>query len=1333
MSLWKKYGGVNNVEKVQNVSIDNLNATNFSLKNAYVGLLTVSGEILIHNDAQLKSNVIIFGNSSTKYDNKIGGNLYVAKNAYITNNLKVHNIDVGGEIIFSGNVKLMQNYELDKGLNVNGKIIRVGLLDKDLQLYDISLIVHDKKLGLNNDYPLYKFDIVSEHVNGFSVMSLETRNENVIAQNINGRGITVTAEETKSSINFFNDSSIIHTERRDGGITYSNGGNISIDVSNNIFLNSKVSVRNRNTDKYLQNVYEKSTFCTGTAVSLISDNDFSNTSINIATPGGQGLKIVGGSEITDKTRSSGIIGLLDLSNNFIPSLTITSGKSSVTKKTTIGINKSVPETEKYVLDVNGPIKIGHSEIVMVFDGANEKYHIKGLIFSVSNKLYGFAFGIRFIQALGSRANFLLYTHDGGVHWTKATLNMQQNVGLLNTGCIYESNYGFIGGSRGLLLYSSDGFVTWNFFRSNIAIVNIKDINVILSNSKILITVSYSSFPSIEHYFGYFLLTSIELVNSMNSFVEDTPSMSLNPSLRSLTRINTSVLRANFIIVAGRGIAKMDISNNVISTTTSSLYTHNTDYLYHSIHANSDFIVCVGDGFLSSSSNFGLTWTNVDVGETINDVFVYDTGKAVAVGRGCSLYTTIDAGMSWQSMTDIVIQSGAGHLLLKDPMYNFTSINMVDGNTFILSREDSSDNGHIFYCTFPGVFNKPDNNVLDISGNMRLSGDIHVSDNASIKQIQSDKIRCGILVADNIDSLNGNINIGTVGGGKKIMISSTSTEANPNDIFIGTSNDNVTINGKNLSISGKIATENSIIQLNSGYSGNTGKSAGAGINIRDFNEDSSGFIRINDQLDGFVFKASTIHPNVLNIRVDDMTISNKFDINSKHRIKNGLVILRDSSSVYNNPNISASICTMTTASFDVSNIIIGNHLFQGFSNNQQTLSTDFGVQGNTYMYNSLRVDGDTNLRKVSALTSEFGNLDVSNNLNIIGNATFGRNGLISNGETRLNGNTYITNNSESFNAMSGALQVIGGMSTTGNVFVGGNLNVDGNTVFAKNVNITNIEDAIDHNSGCFRLNGGISVKKSAFILGNIDINSNLTVRSIADTTDISSGSVIVLGGCAIGKSLNVGKNSTVHGNSTVIKTSLVGLQNIVPIIPLLTPFTSRSTSGTGQFIPSTAGGGTYYINVSSILTGSYYNIFNSVPSTDENWIGSGYDISGLYISTVRTKIDNTLIAGDYIQIILPNSIVLTSYDMHVVSPSPKSWILCGSNDGINFFNLDQRSNVSIESITYRREMSACTASYTCFRLVVTSSTSSTTVLNKLFFNGYIQSILNNDNEIGRAHV
>ena len=144
------------------------------------------------------------------------------------------------------------------------------------------------------------------------------------------------------------------------------------------------------------------------------------------------------------------------------------------------------------------------------------------------------------------------------------------------------------------------------------------------------------------------------------------------------------------------------------------------------------------------------------------------------------------------------------------------------------------------------------------------------------------------------------------------------------------------------------------------------------------------------------------------------------------------------------------------------------------------------------------------------------------------------------------------------------------------------------------------------------------------------------------------------------------------NCTIIQNSLIGLKNIIPIVPLLSPFTSSSVGVNGQFISSPKSSGIYQIKVSTVLTNFYYDIFNSTPSTN-NWIGSGYDTSGSYISTVKTTIDSTSIAGDYIQLILPISIILTSYHMHVVRPSPKSWILCGSNDEIHFLNFDQRTN------------------------------------------------------------
>ncbi len=131
----------------------------------------------------------------------------------------------------------------------------------------------------------------------------------------------------------------------------------------------------------------------------------------------------------------------------------------------------------------------------------------------------------------------------------------------------------------------------------------------------------------------------------------------------------------------------------------------------------------------------------------------------------------------------------------------------------------------------------------------------------------------------------------------------------------------------MSVIGTIATQQATIQLltnttgGTGGTGVTGLSAGAGINIRDFDDDTSAYIHVNQQLDGFVLKSSKIRPNILNIRTNDLTISNRTDIINNQQIRNGIVILRDSSAVYNDPSIASNITTMTTAWFDASNVLL----------------------------------------------------------------------------------------------------------------------------------------------------------------------------------------------------------------------------------------------------------------------------------------------------------------------------------------------------------------------------------------------------------------------------
>ena len=60
--------------------------------------------------------------------------------------------------------------------------------------------------------------------------------------------------------------------------------------------------------------------------------------------------------------------------------------------------------------------------------------------------------------------------------------------------------------------------------------------------------------------------------------------------------------------------------------------------------------------------------------------------------------------------------------------------MVDNNTFLLSLQPILLSTSILIsCYFPDLFNHINNTIMDIYGNMKLSGDISVYDNAYISE------------------------------------------------------------------------------------------------------------------------------------------------------------------------------------------------------------------------------------------------------------------------------------------------------------------------------------------------------------------------------------------------------------------------------------------------------------------------------------------------------------------------------------------------------------------------------------------------------------------------
>jgi hypothetical protein len=1391
MSSWKSYGGINNYENTNNITVDHLSANYFTLKNEYVGYFSICGELSVSDDTYLRSNVFVGGNHVISRESTVNGNSFNKKNVDIRGNLGVgKNVDISGDTIMWGNLHLMQNYELEGNLMVNGNMIQMGLVSRNPKVYNINLSSVEKKLGFNNSTPTHTFDIKSDQIDGFSIQSIKTSNKNIIAQNNTGRGIVVKTDISNSSLNFFNDNSI-ENGVSDASITYSIGGNVVVKNSNNTLLNSKVSVSNRNvgnhsshnetvviydisSGKYLYDVYENTVFSTGSALTLITDSSYSNTGLNIMTPTGKGIKIVGGSEITDLNRSSGIIGMLDVSNNLVPSLSLISGSSKIKKRSSMGINKCTPSVDNYVLDVNGPTKISHSEIVMV---ANTMYEIKKTVFSKTNRYNGFAFGTPVSTINGTVYSYrqvLLYTHDGGIKWNETLFAYpipEQSI-VLQSGCTSGDSVGFVAGEKSLLMFSTDAFITWNIITYSTpldtTVINIKNINIsseIVSGATVHTLLVFYTSESIstpnKQRIGYFTFTSLiesYLVRSGGHILEVYPySFSLS-GLPNLLETNASYVDSSVVLIAGNsGIGSLTRAVVLSVPTLSFNRSHGGNYTYNGMSQFGNTVIAVGGNIISVSNDKGGNWTDVTTNVTLNDVYVNSLTTAISVGNGGSVYSTTNSGLSWNTVDQTIINSGIGNLILNTNR-NLASINMIDDKTFIISSTikkysivgniPQPAESKIYNCHFPEIFDSINNNVLDVCGNMRLSGDSSVYGNSYV----SKTITANNVKTEFIDYVGNNISIGTLSGGKTIRISdaTTATSSIPNNIFIGGRHDNVVIEGNNVSVIGTIATQQATIQLltnNTGGTGAVGTSAGAGINIRDFNDNLSAYIHVNQNLDGFVFKSSKIHPNVLNLRVDDLSIKSRLDRITNQQIHNGIVILRDIAD-----NNSGNVTTMTTAWFDASNVLLCDYMFQGVTPNQQTVTTDFGVSGNVIFYKDLTINSNILIKNtlnvsnivVSKNSIMIGTIDLSNNsetslnvrgggnfsgnLNLSGNLNMGTGSTIITGNLYQKSRTFLTGTFDAYDLNSGALQVSGGVSTKGNVFIGSNLNVSGNSTFSKIVNITNTSDATDYLTGTFIVDGGASIKKNVFILGNLEIKNGLRVKDATDVSGINIASVILNGGCVVSKQLYCEGNIITNGNISVYNDVVVGEKNLIQVIPLSVPFTDNSITVVGQNITGTNNDGKYFISTgeTSAAIPLYHEVFNSDATSFNSWVGSGYRDDGLFVrldSKFNMKIDGSITTANYLQIQLPSKFVITSYVLYSQLNFPKSWILCGSNDGINFDSLDNRTDYPdfLLPITFKRNLADCTKSYSYYRIVVTKTknvvNNTTTTIRRFSLNGF----------------
>ena len=180
---------------------------------------------------------------------------------------------------------------------------------------------------------------------------------------------------------------------------------------------------------------------------------------------------------------------------------------------------------------------------------------------------------------------------------------------------------------------------------------------------------------------------------------------------------------------------------------------------------------------------------------------------------------------------------------------------------------------------------------------------------------------------------------------------------------------------------------------------------------------------------------------------------------------------------------------------------------------------------------------------------------------------------------------------------------------------------------------------------------------------------------------------------------------------------------------MTGYSTALNAGYGQ--------GTYVASASNEFdsgTNTLWHTFDK--STSTLWTGDGSSYtSGNYVKSppvTTVDVNGTSYQGEWIQLQMPSSIVLSSYQINSPgSQGPSLFYLLGSRDGVNWSLVDQRSG-QVTNGTYLTYSVSSGQAFTYFRLVTNkiSGGSSYVQIYEIVFNGQIEGLnINPDGKIG----
>jgi len=1087
---WKQYGGTNKLDKMNNINVSTLSTDSFRLHGPYQGDFDICGNL------HLDSSMTIFGSLNVKNDVFIERNTIIDKDLVINGNAFSNNNLVITDGSFNGNVNVRFDTNMSGNLRVrsNARIFDTLYFDPNSTEFFHG---ENNKLGLNVYNPTATLDICGNIRTVLNVYSNQEETRNVLVRNKNNRGIALNSNTNASYIDFFVDSSLNSGNIYDGRIIQTPGGVMTFDVSYNSRFFSNMSISNRTQSDHIYNetliVYDNSygvlhgntykvpSAISGNAVAFIANDNSSNTFMKIITPNNTGLHVNGGAYPLDQTRSMGSFNWIDNSGLVIPAQMIVSGNNYAKYRSTIGFNTLAPRTEKYVIDINGPLHITNGQIKHVVTSG---FEIKSV--SRYRNYQNNVIAVGTPSSLSS--NFtqnIYYSTDTGQSWNLSAVDrisdFEKNVGKkLTSVYTYDNSYSVMCGDLGYMYYTINGGKLWSQFgigstNSNFTALFVDSSNIYFSNDLSLnyFNNPYTN-PAIPASGTPILITNPSVTYTINTSTGYTVS-SINQkiAIKSIHGIS------NKLFISGNGIARYDktiaTSQQLLGNPPGAVdnsYNVGGQYIYNSIHSvDINNVVSVGANIISYSKTGGTSWTDISIPNTfLNSVYVYDTSNAIAVGNSGTILYSKDSYATWSSLPTEVLISSGNSILLNDTSDNYTNITMSDANTFVISATNTIyisgsqlGKSKLLYFFAPNLFNLVNSTVIDVCGNMHLTGDIQLDNSAFINN--------SAFIKGNVESYGQTTGTVVITGGVGI-----------------TANTNI---GGNVTVQN--ALYNSFIECSDLVSGN--------INIGTLPKQSR-YINIGD------INSNTGFTNIINMggRNDILSIKST-------------VQLGDAGSASGSTVINGNLRVLTPTGLVNAISSVGGIIIESTSTNSGLLlvTGGVGISANTYVGGNININRNLIVNGgVESVSSTTGTIIVTGGIGVSANTYVG-------GNININKNLIVNGNVESVSSTTGTVIIKGGLGVSENIYIGGNTNVIGL------LKLPNTTQSIGTSTGALIVTGGVGVKSNIFVGGNITILSNI------EATDMSSGSLIVKGGgVSIFGNLYTGGNAVIAGNLNITK-------------------------------------------------------------------------------------------------------------------------------------------------------------------------------------------------------